>query len=99
MLPGGHPRRGMSVVAALSEWLVHTNRRRYRAWTQRYERGIPVTDLIPIPDAGATGTTVHFLPDATVVSDAQVPAPELRLLAVACGPRLSVEINHCNDAP
>jgi len=29
-----------------------------RAWTQRYERGIPVTDLIPMPDAGVTGTTV-----------------------------------------
>jgi topoisomerase-4 subunit B len=28
VLPDGHPRRGMSVVTALSEWLVHTNRRR-----------------------------------------------------------------------
>jgi hypothetical protein len=28
VLPDGHPRRGMSVVAALSEWLVHVNRRR-----------------------------------------------------------------------
>jgi len=36
MLPGGHPRRGMSVVAALSTWLVHTNRRRGGSWTQRY---------------------------------------------------------------
>ena len=27
LLPDGHPRRGMSVVAALSEWLMHTNRR------------------------------------------------------------------------
>jgi DNA gyrase/topoisomerase IV subunit B len=35
------PRRGISVVAALSEWLVHTNRRRDDAWTQRYEHGIP----------------------------------------------------------
>lgn len=48
LLPDGHPRRGMSVVAALSEWLVHTNRRRNGAWTQRYEHGIPVTDLVPI---------------------------------------------------
>jgi DNA gyrase subunit B len=51
----------MSVVAALSEWLVHTNRRRGGAWTQRYEHGIPVTDLVPIDDDGTTGTTVHFL--------------------------------------
>src|SRR5690606_27939156 len=27
ILPDGFPRRGMSVVAALSDWLVHTNRR------------------------------------------------------------------------
>src|SRR5215207_2821083 len=26
-LPDGRPRRGMSVVAALSEWLIHTNHR------------------------------------------------------------------------
>ena len=27
LLPDGHARRGMSVVAALSEWLIHTNYR------------------------------------------------------------------------
>ena len=32
MLPDGHPRRGMSVVAALSDWLIHENRRRDGAW-------------------------------------------------------------------
>jgi topoisomerase-4 subunit B len=92
-LPDGHSRRGMSVVAALSAWLVHTNRRRNGAWTQRYERGIPATDLAPIPDDGVTGTTVHFLPDAALVSDAQIPVRELRQLAVAFGPHLSVEIS------
>ncbi|WP_235926173.1 ATP-binding protein [Actinokineospora pegani] len=61
-LPDGCPRRGMSVVAALSEWLVHTNRRVNGSWTQRYEHGVPVTGLTPIPDDGTTGTTVHFLP-------------------------------------
>lgn len=30
LLPDGRPRRGMSVVAALSAWLVHTNRRTRR---------------------------------------------------------------------
>ncbi|MEV0230963.1 hypothetical protein [Nonomuraea sp. NPDC050786] len=63
VLPDGHPRQGMSVVAALSEWLVHTNRRRGGAWTQRYEHGVPVTDLVPIADDGTTGTVVHFRPD------------------------------------
>lgn len=62
ILPDGHPRRGMSVVAVLSEWLVHTNRRANGSWTQRYEHGIPVTDLEPVDSDGATGTTVHFRP-------------------------------------
>jgi topoisomerase IV subunit B len=92
ILPDGHPRRGMSVVAALSEWLVHTNRRHNGAWTQRYERGVPATDLTPIPDDGVTGTTVRFLPKAALVSGAQIPVRELRELAVAFGPHLSVEI-------
>src|SRR6476469_6359582 len=64
ILPDGHPRRGISVVAALSAWLVHTNHRGNGSWTQRYEHGIPVTGLVPVaaqPDSG-TGTTVHFLP-------------------------------------
>jgi DNA gyrase subunit B len=65
-LPDGHPRRGMSVVAALSEWLTHTNRRENGSWLQRYERGIPVTDLTPITSNGTTGTTVHFRPDRTL---------------------------------
>lgn len=51
-LPDGHPRRGMSVVAALSEWLLHENRRLDGAWQQRYEQGIPVTDLVPLSPNG-----------------------------------------------
>ena len=61
-LPNGAARRGMSIVAALSEWLVHENRRLDGAWHQRYERGIPVTDLIEMPSDTATGTVVPFPP-------------------------------------
>lgn len=64
ILPDGFPRRGMSVVAALSDWLVHTNRRVEGSWTQRYERGRPMTDLTPIDPDGTTGTTVRFRPVA-----------------------------------
>lgn len=90
-LPDGHPRRGMSVVAALSEWLVHTNRRLNGAWTQRYERGIPVTDLEPVEADGTTGTCVHFRPDG---SPGQLEAPtagELRRLA-AMWPDLDIQV-------
>lgn len=67
-LPDGHPRRGMSVVAALSEWLIHTNRRLDGAWTQRYEHGVPVTGLEPLQADGTTGTLIRFLPDAALRS-------------------------------
>lgn len=74
LLPDGHPRRGMSVVAALSEWLVHTNRRVNGSWTQRYEHGVPVTDLTPIESDGTTGTTVHFLPSPGLARVTTIPA-------------------------
>jgi DNA gyrase subunit B len=73
-LPDGHPRRGMSVVAALSEWLVHTNRRRNGAWTQRYERGIPVTGLVPVEDDSTTGTLVRFMPGVDLRGTGPAPA-------------------------
>lgn len=61
-LPDGHARRGMSVVAALSDWLLHQNRRLEGAWQQRYERGVPVSDLQELPADGTTGTVVCFRP-------------------------------------
>lgn len=66
LLPDGLPRRGLSVVSALSADLVHLNRRTTGAWRQRYERGVPVTDLEPVEPDGTTGTTVTFRPDPTL---------------------------------
>lgn len=90
LLPDGHPRRGMSVVAALSEWLVHTNRRANGSWTQRYEQGIPVTDLEPIAADGTTGTTVRFRPAPSYadLTDLTILTPYLRFshLDVAVSP-------------
>jgi DNA gyrase subunit B len=76
ILPDGFARRGMSIVAALSEWLEHENRRSNGAWRQRYERGIPVTELEPITGPAvdsSTGTTVRFLPIPSLLSDAIQP--------------------------
>ncbi|MEK8072127.1 DNA topoisomerase IV subunit B family protein [Rhodococcoides navarretei] len=67
LLDDGHARRGMSVVAALSETLEHTNRRIDGAWTARYEHGIPVTELMPTAPTERTGTTIRFLPDASLI--------------------------------
>lgn len=89
-LPDGHPRRGMSAVAALSDWLVHTNRRRNGSWTQRYERGVPVTGLEPVADDGTTGTVVHFHPGELVAPTGR-SARDIARLATAW-PRLAVDV-------
>jgi len=89
-LPDGHPRRGMSVVAALSDWLVHTNRRGNGSWSQRYENGVPATDLIPVPDDGTTGTTVRFRPSRTL--DVTLSPVPLRKLVTERWSHLTVHI-------
>jgi topoisomerase-4 subunit B len=78
VLPDGLPRWGMSVVAALSERLVHTNRRAEGAWTATYERGMPVGRPEAVASAGPTGTTVCFVPDADVFGDRAVDIDALR---------------------
>jgi len=97
-LPDGHPRRGMSVVAALSDWLLHTNRRTNGSWTQRYERGVPVTDLIAIPDDMTTGTIVRFHPDPAIRCADQVSGVEIARLCRGAWPHLTVEIRDDRNA-
>ncbi|MER7722117.1 hypothetical protein ABTX99_35275 [Streptomyces flaveolus] len=92
VLPDGRPRRGMSVVAALSTWLVHTNRRVNGAWTQRYEHGVPVSGLEVIEADGTTGTLVHFKPDESLAPVPLVEGGDLSRLAAAW-PRLEVQID------
>ena len=89
-LPDGHARRGISVVAALSEWLIHTNRRTGGSWTQRYEHGVPTTDLTPAADDGTTGTTVHFQPEIATPVSPEVMASDLT--RAANWPQLRVEV-------
>ncbi|MGE5289797.1 MAG: hypothetical protein ACM3ML_21940 [Micromonosporaceae bacterium] len=91
LLADGHPRRGMSVVAALSEWLVHTSRRREGAWSQRHEHGVPVSPLTEIAGDGTTGTTIHFLPDRSLRAAGSLSAGEL--VRLARRPGLSIEVD------
>ncbi|MDP4796444.1 MAG: DNA topoisomerase IV subunit B, partial [Rhodospirillales bacterium] len=64
---GGLHGVGLSVVNALAEVLVIEVAKDKKLWTQRYERGVPVTKLI---DGGAVsnrrGTSVAFLPDPQI---------------------------------
>ncbi|MEO8889945.1 MAG: DNA topoisomerase (ATP-hydrolyzing) subunit B [Coleofasciculaceae cyanobacterium] len=64
---GGLHGVGISVVNALSEWVEVTVWRESKVHTQRFERGVPKTELIAKPYKEArTGTSVAFLPDTQV---------------------------------
>ncbi|MES1026169.1 DNA topoisomerase (ATP-hydrolyzing) subunit B [Gloeocapsa sp. BRSZ] len=64
---GGLHGVGISVVNALSEWIEVTVWRDKHVHVQRFERGIPVTELQVKPSKEAkTGTSVTFQPDATI---------------------------------
>jgi DNA gyrase subunit B len=64
---GGLHGVGVSVVNALSEWVEVTVWREHKIYTQRYERGVPVTDLEGKPNQGdRTGTGVSFKPDSQI---------------------------------
>jgi DNA gyrase subunit B len=58
---------GVSVVNALSEWCQVDVRRDGRHYSQRYEKGIPVTALLDLGKAEGHGTSTSFLPDLTVM--------------------------------
>ena len=66
---GGLHGVGVSVVNALSDWLEVTIWRDGMTYRQRYERGIPVTDLQAGETTERRGTRIHFLPDATIFSE------------------------------
>lgn len=87
LLPDGFPRSGMSVVAALSSWLVHTNVRAEGAWSARYEHGLPVGRPCTISGDGARGTSVRFRPDPDIFGDEVIDLERLRdLLATFTSP-------------
>lgn len=82
---GGLHGVGVSVVNALAEWAEIEVKRDGGLYTQRYERGKPVSKLERVGDARRSGTTVRFKADTqifeTVVFDYDVLAKRLRELA------------------
>ncbi|MDR2137795.1 MAG: DNA topoisomerase (ATP-hydrolyzing) subunit B [Synergistaceae bacterium] len=66
---GGLHGVGVSVVNALSEYLEITIARDGVERSQRYERGVPVTDLSPPVPADWRGTRIHYLPDGAVFEE------------------------------
>ncbi|MBI1390154.1 MAG: DNA topoisomerase (ATP-hydrolyzing) subunit B [bacterium] len=82
---GGLHGVGISVVNALSEWLVAEVRRDGKIHYQKFERGIPVGPMEIIGDAKKTGTKILFKPDTSIfeatVFSFDVLATRLRELA------------------
>lgn len=67
---GGLHGVGVSVVNALSEWLVVEVCRDGHRYRQRYARGVPETDVERLERCdGVTGTTTHFRPDPEIFDD------------------------------
>ncbi len=69
---GGLHGVGASVVNALSEWFlveIHRDEKRYQ---QRFERGLPVSDLTIIGQSIHTGTSVTFKADPQVFDETLV---------------------------
>lgn len=93
---GGLHGVGVSVVNALSEWLiaeVHTDGGIYR---QEYKRGVPQTPVERIGDTDDTGTIIQFKPDATIFETVEfsneILANRLRELAfLNAGIRIELE--------
>lgn len=63
---GGLHGVGVSCVNALSEWFEVEVRRDGNIWSQRYEQGIPATELEEKDDTDQTGTTIQFKPDSEI---------------------------------
>jgi len=76
---GGLHGVGVSVVNALSEWLVVEVRRDGKVYRQEFSRGEPTTEMTVAGEAekGDTGTTISFLPDADVFEDLNLSAETL----------------------
>lgn len=66
---GGLHGVGASVVNALSEWYLVEIHRDNKSYQQRYERGVPVTDVTIIGDSNHTGTTITFKADHLVFTE------------------------------
>ena len=68
---GGLHGVGVSVVNALSEWLVAEVHKDGKIYSQRYEKGVPTSDIKVVGETKVTGTIVQFKPDATIFDEVE----------------------------
>lgn len=70
---GGLHGVGVSCTNALSAWMETTVKRDGKIYQQRYEKGIPVTEVTEIGkvDKATTGTKQHWFADPTVLNETE----------------------------
>ncbi|MBA2474671.1 MAG: DNA topoisomerase (ATP-hydrolyzing) subunit B [Actinobacteria bacterium] len=66
---GGLHGVGVSVVNALSEWLIAEVRRDGQVYRQDFARGVPTGEMEIVGEADDTGTTISFMPDQEIFQD------------------------------
>src|SRR6266571_8374772 len=73
-ISGGLHGMGVSVVNALSEWLVAEVRRGGKVYRQDFARGEPQGDMkkVGIADKNDTGTTISFQPDPDIFDELEL---------------------------
>jgi DNA gyrase subunit B len=74
---GGLHGVGVSVVNALSEWLVAEVHRDGKIYRQDFVRGEPQGDVVTVGITKETGTTISFLPDTEVFEETEFSADTL----------------------
>ena len=77
-ISGGLHGVGLSCVNALSEWLDVTVYQSGQIHNQLYKRGIPQFPLEVTGNTDKTGTTVTFMPDATIFDSVEFDYDELK---------------------
>src|SRR5213078_122648 len=77
---GGLHGVGVSVVNALSEWLIAEVRRDGQVYRQEFTRGEPTGDVTVVgkTDKGDTGTTISFLPDPAIFDEVELSTDTLQ---------------------
>jgi DNA gyrase subunit B len=74
---GGLHGVGVSVVNALSEWLIAEVNRNGKTYRQEFARGIPQGEIEVVdapPAHEGTGTTISFLPDPEIFEETEISA-------------------------
>lgn len=68
---GGLHGVGISVVNALSEWLVAEVHHDGKIYRQRYEKGVATSEIKVVGETKTTGTTITFKPDETIFDEVE----------------------------